>query len=140
MPRSRRTSAISLNRSLAKVGSKPALSREDGVWVNVGITDSGGKDGWIPAADIGPTPPVVPVYDTNAYCEEVAAIASGSYAIEEGCLEMEAAAKATVEGTDIEPRIKDYCNELATSAGGSYSVLKDCIEMEMQARSRLNDS
>ena len=114
------------------------ISEEDGLWVNVGITDSDGKDGWLRAVDLGPSPLPGPVYDTDAYCEDVATVAGGSYVIEKGCLDLEAAARAEVEGTDVEPRIMEHCYEVATFAGGSYNVLKGCIEMEKQARAGLN--
>ena len=115
------------------------ISEEDGSWVNVGITDSDGQDGWLRAAQVGPSPPPGPEYDTDAYCKHMATVAGGSYVIEKGCLDLEAAAKAEVEATDVEPRIMEYCNEVATVTGGSYSVLNGCIEMEKQARDGLND-
>ena len=115
------------------------ISEEGGSWVNVGITDSDGKDGWLRAAEVGPSPKSGPVYNTDAYCEDVATVAGGSYVIEKGCLDLEAAARVEVEGTDVEPRIMEHCDEVATFAGGSYNVLKGCIEMEKQARDGLND-
>ena len=50
------------------------ISEEDGPWVNVGIADSSGKDGWIRATDVGSAPQPDPVYDSDAYCREVATI------------------------------------------------------------------
>ena len=115
------------------------ISEEDGSWVNVGITDSDGKDGWLRAAEVGPSPQPGPEYDIDAYCENIATAAGGSYVIENGYLDMEVGARAEVEGTDVEPRIMQHCNEVATFAGGSYNVLKGCIEMEKRARAGLND-
>lgn len=115
------------------------ISEEDGQWVNVGIADSGGKDGWIRAIDVGFAPQPGPVYDSNAYCSEVALSTGGSYSVEKGCLDNEKFAKAAVELLEVEPRIMEYCDEVSSLVGGSYSILYGCIEIELEARAELND-
>lgn len=80
----------------------------------------------------------LPEYDTEAYCAEVAEMAGGSYSLEKGCRDMEAEAKASLEGRVIEPRILKYCDDVASMTGGSYGLLEGCIDMEEEARDSLS--
>ena len=110
------------------------IPEESGSWVNVGIVDTGGKDGWIAASAVGTAGLAIPSYNIGSYCKGVADISGGSYVIEKGCRQMEAAAKAAVEGRMVEPRIMKYCDEVASVSGGTYSILDSCITMEQEAR------
>ena len=84
------------------------IPKESGSWVNVGIVDTGGKDGWVPASAVGVANLAIPSYDVDLYCKEVAGASGGSYTIEKSCRQMETAAKASVEGRMVEPRIMKY--------------------------------
>ena len=110
------------------------IPEESGSWVNVGIVGTGGKDGWVAASAVGTAGVAIPSYNIDSYCKGVADISGGSYVIEKGCLQMEVAAKAAVEGRMVEPRIMVYCDEVASVSGGTYSILDSCITMEQEAR------
>ena len=122
------------------------LAESDGEWVHVGVP--GATDGWVMAEHVGVNEPLgsasadsgppLPRYDIEAYCAEVADMVGGSYSIEKGCRDMEAEAKASLEGRVAEPRIMKYCDEVASMTGGSYSMLEGCIDMEEEARDSLS--
>jgi hypothetical protein len=80
----------------------------------------------------------LPNFDINAYCAQVAAAGGGSYMIEQGCREQEAAAQAELASRTIEPRILEYCTQVAQVSGGSYGILQGCVQMEERARDQIN--
>ena len=75
-----------------------------------------------------------PTYDTQAYCAKTAEAVGGSYHIEQGCRQQEAAARAQFTAAGYPPRIAGYCDQVAQAVGGSYQILNGCAQRESQAR------
>lgn len=69
--------------------------------------------------------------DIEQYCRERRQ-RSGSYRMEQHCLEREREALSNLQGQRIRPEILEYCNERGRRSG-SYRMLEHCVERESEA-------
>ncbi len=81
----------------------------------------------------------IPEFDSAAHCKKVASVGGGSYALEAGCMDMEAAAKAEIaQMASIPEQVMRHCTRVTKAGGsGSYSLLQTCIGMELAAKQQL---
>jgi hypothetical protein len=82
---------------------------------------------------------VLPQYDPEAHCKEVASF-GGSYSavLDNACLAQEQSAYDALKDnwSNVPVEARSHCDEVASFGGtGSYVLLQSCIEQELQARS-----
>jgi hypothetical protein len=80
---------------------------------------------------------VVGIFDSQKYCRDVAAMAGGSYMIEEACRKQEYSAMVTLSRRQIPPRIEKYCRDVGQMGGGSYWLMNACVDQELAAKGRM---
>lgn len=77
----------------------------------------------------------LPVYDPNAYCENLSTVSGGSATIKNQCIAMEQSSYNNLKQSweSIPGKTQTYCQNLARTAGNSYTMLENCIQMESSA-------
>lgn len=81
---------------------------------------------------------VVPAYDIQAGCKEVAGAIGGSAVIELQCRKDDTAAQKRIGNMNVDDGTMRMCDEVASSMGfGSYVILEQCIKDELEAKVQL---